>query len=159
VSEWIVRRCEERDLDQVSALAAKLVYFHHDLDPQRFLHRDRVQQGYRWWLGKELAENASAVITVAARDDEIAGYAYGRVEERDWMRLLDAHGKLHDVWVEEAVRGTGLAEKLVRACLADLEKLGATRMVLDTAWANDRARRFFEKLGFHPTMIEMTKGG
>lgn len=156
MSEWTVRRCEAADLDRVSVLAAKLVRMHHELDPARFLIRDKVREGYRWWVGQELA-NESAVIMVAERDGEIAGYAYGRVEERDWMKLLDAHGKLHDLWVEEEHRGTGVAERLCRACIAELEALGAPRVLLDTAWANARARRFFEKLGFAPTMLEMSR--
>lgn len=156
-SEWSVRRCEERDLDAVSALAAKLVRFHHELDPERFLAPgERVREGYRWWLGKEL-ESAETVIVVAANADTIAGYAYGRMQERDWMRLLDAHGALHDVWVEPELRGTGVAEGLVRAVVAALEEKGATRVLLDTAWTNARARRFFEKLGFAPSMLEMTR--
>lgn len=156
-SEWSVRPCEERDLDGVSALAAKLVAFHHELHPSRFLPSgERVRDGYRWWLGKELA-NARAAIVVAARGEAIGGYAYGRVEERDWMRLVDAHGKLHDVWVEPELRGTGLAERLVRACIAALEAKGAKQILLDTAWDNGRARRFFEKLGFAPSMIELVR--
>lgn len=157
MTEWTVRRCEERDLEAVSALAAKLVRFHHELAPSRFLAGgERVEEGYRWWLTKELARE-EAVITVAAKGEAVGGYAYGRVEPRDWMRLLDAHGKLHDVWVEPELRGTGVAEALVRACVRALEEKGAPRVLLDTAWDNPRARRFFEKLGFAPSMLEMTR--
>lgn len=157
MSEWTVRPCEERDLDGVSELAAKLVAFHYELHPARFLPGgERVRSGYRWWLGKELA-NEAAVIVVAAREERIGGYAYGRVEERDWMRLIDAHGRLHDVWVEPELRGTGVAERLVRACAAGLEAKGVRRILLDTAWANERARRFFEKLGFAPSMVELMR--
>lgn len=158
MSEWIVRACEERDLDEVSVLAAKLVRFHHELDPARFLHRDRVQEGYRWWLGKELAKKDEVVLIVLANGERVGGYAYARLEGRDWMRLLDAHGELHDVWVEEDVRGSGFAEKLVRECVRQLEALGALRVVLNTGWRNERAQRFFEKLGFRPTMLEMIRG-
>lgn len=153
--DWIIRRAEEPDLDAVSVLAAKLVRFHHALDPERYLDRERVQEGYRWWLGKELGKR-DVVITVAALGSRIAGYAYGRIEEPDWMRLLDAHGALHDVWVEDDVRGSGIAARLVGMCLDELVALGAPRLVLDTAYANERARRFFAKLGFRPTMVEMT---
>jgi len=156
-AEWIIRRCEERDLDAVSVLAAKLVRFHHALDPERYLDRERIQEGYRWWLAKELSVRERVVITVAASGDRIGGYAYGRVEGADWMKLLDAHAELHDVWVEEELRGTGVAERLVRSCLDDLVALGAPRLVLNTAHANERARRFFARLGFRPTMVEMTR--
>lgn len=157
MSDWIVRPCEPRDLDAVSELAAKLVRFHHELNPSRFLIRDRLEEGYRWWLAKELARADEAVIVVLEHDGRIEGYAYGRVEDREWMRLIDAHGELHDVWVEEDLRGSGAAEALVRDCIARLEALGAPRIVLNTAVANERARRFFEKLGFRATMLEYTR--
>ncbi|MCC6877555.1 MAG: GNAT family N-acetyltransferase [Sandaracinaceae bacterium] len=150
----IVRPCVEHDLDRVSELAANLVRYHHEIDPQRYLLQPRVREGYRWWLGQEL-EKPNVVLLVAEHESKIDGYAYARLEERDWMRLLDAHGKLHDVWVEPALRGTGAAAELVHACVRALEALGAERIVLDTAWGNERARRFFEKLGFRPAMLEM----
>jgi RimJ/RimL family protein N-acetyltransferase len=154
---WTVRRAQTADLDAVSVLAAKLVRFHHELDPQRYLLAERVRDGYRWWLGEEIAKTNRVVLMVAARGTDIGGYALGRLEERDWMRLLDAHGELHDVWVEESLRGTGIAEQLVGACVEALEALGAPRIVLNTAWLNERGRHFFGKLGFRPTMLEMTR--
>jgi ribosomal protein S18 acetylase RimI-like enzyme len=158
---WTVRRAQTADLDAVSVLAAKLVRFHHELDPQRYLLAERVRDGYRWWLGEEIGKTDRVVLMVAARhapsEVEIGGYALGRLEERDWMRLLDTHGELHDVWVEESLRGTGIAEQLVRACVEELEALGAPRIVLNTAWLNERGRHFFGKLGFRPTMLEMTR--
>jgi ribosomal protein S18 acetylase RimI-like enzyme len=156
-TEWVVRACEEADLEQVSALAEKLVRFHAELDPGRYLQRDNVREGYRWFLGNELEKRSEVSIVVIASGDRIGGYAYGRVQGRDWMRLLDAHGELHDVWVEDELRQSGLASALVLACVEQLEALGAPRVVLSTAWRNERARRFFEKLGFRPTMLEMTR--
>lgn len=154
--EWIVRPAVEADLHRVSEMAAALVRMHHTLDRERFIMGERVREGYRWWLGKELA-NAGSVIVVAARGEEVGGYAYGRVDGPDWMRLLDAHGELHDIWVDEALRGSGVAERLVVGCVAELEARGAQRIVLATAWVNERARRFFERLGFRPTMVEMMR--
>ncbi len=150
-----MRDCEPRDLPQVGVLAGKLVRMHHELDPDRFLLRENVEEGYARWLGRELSSEG-VVVLVLASGDRVDGYAYGRLEGRDWMRLLDPHAELHDVWVEEEARGTGMAEALVRECVARLSALGAPRVVLSTAWRNERARRFFEKLGFRPTMLEMT---
>jgi ribosomal protein S18 acetylase RimI-like enzyme len=158
MSRWIVRECERRDLDAVGVLAGKLVRLHHSLDPERFLVFDDVEAGYARFLGRELGQ-PSVVLLVLGSEDRIGGYVYARLEGRDWMRLLDAHGELHDVWVEEDARGTGAAEMLVRECMARLTALGAPRIVLGTAWQNERARRFFAKLGFRPTMVEMSAGG
>jgi ribosomal protein S18 acetylase RimI-like enzyme len=152
-----VRKAVPADLDRVGELAAKLVRFHHEMDPKRYLEPPSgVARGYRDWLAGELAGKATALV-VAERGGAIVGYALGRLEGRDWMRLLDAHGELHDVWIEDDARGSGLAQRMVVACVEELERLGAPRVVLSTGAQNERAQRFFAKLGFRPTMIEMTR--
>jgi ribosomal protein S18 acetylase RimI-like enzyme len=151
-----VRPAERADLPATARLAAKLVRYHHDLDPLRYLLEEPLEEGYAWWFGRELG-NKSAVILVAARGDAIVGYAYGRMEERNWNDLLDACGKLHDVYVEEAFRKQGVAEALMRGVIERLEGMGAPRVVLLSAWSNEGAQRLFERLGFRRTMVEMTR--
>jgi ribosomal protein S18 acetylase RimI-like enzyme len=117
---------------------------------------DGMAEGYRWWLTREL-ENAEAVILVGEVDATIRGFVYGRLEERDFSALLDAHGALHDVWVEDRARGGGLGRALVEGMVAALSALGATRVVLKTAAQNEGAQRLFAALGWRTTMLEMTR--
>ena len=85
------------------------------------------------------------------------GYAYGRLEERDWNNLLDACGGFHDLWVDEAARSAGAGRALTEALVRRLVELGAPRIVLKTAAKNEHAQRLFQRLGWRPTMIEMTR--
>lgn len=117
---------------------------------------DGVEAGYTWWLGRELA-NDKAVIFVAEQGGEVVGYAYGRLEDKDWNALLDACGVLHDLWVDEGARRAGAGVRLVEAMVKRLGELGAPRVVLSAAAKNETARRLFASLGFRPTMIEMTR--
>jgi ribosomal protein S18 acetylase RimI-like enzyme len=96
-------------------------------------------------------------VLVACRGDAVIGYAYGSLEERDWYRLLDAHGAIHDILVEEDARRSGAGRALVTGIVAALEKLGARRIVLSTHVDNAAAQRLFEACGFRATMIEMTR--
>jgi ribosomal protein S18 acetylase RimI-like enzyme len=73
------------------------------------------------------------------------------------MDLREAGGKLYDLYVDPGARGAGLGRRLVEDAVARLAALGAPRVVLMTAWMNEDARRLFEKLGFRPTMLEMTR--
>jgi len=113
--------------------------------------------------GETPAERTAPGETPAARTAAgetpltIVGYAYGRVEARDWNALLDAHGALHDVYVADEARARGTGAALVTAVADDLRKLGAPRVVLHTATQNVAAQRLFQKLGFRSTMIEMTR--
>lgn len=158
-----IRRAVRRDMEAVAALAARLVRYHHQLDPQRFLCVEPVEPGYERWLTHEL-DNQKAVVLVAEEDPTagrvhgpIVGYAYGRMEPRDWNALLDACGVLHDVYVSETARSRGHGQALVEACAAALQEMGASRIVLHTATQNAAAQKMFEKLGFRPTMVEMTR--
>jgi ribosomal protein S18 acetylase RimI-like enzyme len=152
----IVRPANRDELAAVATMAGKLLRMHHALDERRFFLPDRVEEGYAWWFGKEL-ERAEVVLLVALREGALVGYAYGRLEERDWNQLLDACGALHDLWVEENDRHHGVAAKLVEATVAALVTKGAPRVVLHAAAGNAGAQAVFAKLGFRRTMIEMTR--
>jgi ribosomal protein S18 acetylase RimI-like enzyme len=151
-----VRTAKQGDLDTMAAMAADLVRFHHDIDGDRFLLPDRVQEGYRWWFGKEL-ENADAILLVAEIADVVVGYVYGRIEERDFNMLLSRHAALHDVFLGEGARGTGAAEAMLTRFLEIAKERGVPRTVLHTATSNHRAQALFRRLGFRSTMIEMTR--
>jgi ribosomal protein S18 acetylase RimI-like enzyme len=151
-----VRPAAATDMPAVARLAARLVRQHHAWDPQRFLCMEPVEPGYERWLTHEL-DDEDAVIFVAERAGRVIGYAYGRLEERDWNALLDAHGGLHDVLVDEAARGAGVGAALVEAVCARLRALGAPRVVLMSAAPNVAAQRLFARLGFRSTMVEMTR--
>jgi ribosomal protein S18 acetylase RimI-like enzyme len=151
-----IRRAVAGDLATVAQLAAELVRMHHAVDASRFLLPDNAEQGYAWWLGRELGR-AEARIVVAARADEIVGYAYGTREGRDWNLLLDEHGAIHDVFVAESARRLGVGKQLVLALVAELEALGAPRVVLQTMVSNVSAQALFRACGFRATMLEMTR--
>lgn len=152
----MIRPATKSDLPAVAKLAAKLVAQHHAFDPLRFFVPDHVEEGYAWWFGQELPR-AEVVLLVAESDGAIVGYAYARLEDRDWNALLDACGALHDIYVEETHRRRGVATQLARAAIEALERKGVPRVVLHTAAPNVGAHAFFEKLGFRRTMLEMTR--
>jgi ribosomal protein S18 acetylase RimI-like enzyme len=151
----IVRPAQERDLPAIGELAGKLVRQHHGFDAQRFMLIPNVESGYARFFGGELS-NPETLILAAELDGSIVGYAYARLEARDWNALLDACGALHDIYVHESARRQGVARRLVEAVREGLRAKGAPRLVLHTASKNQTARAFFAALGFRETMIELT---
>ncbi|HET7824589.1 MAG TPA: GNAT family N-acetyltransferase, partial [Anaeromyxobacter sp.] len=134
----------------LARLGAKLAREHHAMDPERFFLPDEpIEDGYAWWLGKELA-NPRAAVLVAMSGSEVVGYAYGRIEPRDWNTLRDRCGVGVDLWVEPRARGGGVGARLVEALADALADLGAGRVVIDVAARNPEAARLFERLGFRP---------
>jgi ribosomal protein S18 acetylase RimI-like enzyme len=156
MSDIAIRAGKKSDLPQVARLAGELVRMHHAVDPARFLLPDRVEEGYAWWLERELARPEAAIV-VATRGDAIVGYAYGTREGRDWNALLDEHGAIHDIFVSPEARRSGAGKKLVHAIIDELTRRGAPRVVLSTMVSNEPAQKLFAACGFRPTMLEMTR--
>ncbi len=152
-----IRPARPEDVPALGRLGAKLARAHHAWDGARFFLPDEpIEDGYAWWLGKEL-RNRRAVILAAEARGRVLGYAYGRLEGRDWNMLRDACGVAVDLWVEPQARRAGLGGRLTEALVAALEARGAERVVLYVAARNPAARRLFRSLRFRPTMLELAR--
>jgi ribosomal protein S18 acetylase RimI-like enzyme len=161
-----VRAAQPSDLPRISELAAELVRQHHALDAARFLLVEPIAEGYRRFFTGELRREGALILVAEDEAAElgpsgpagpvILGYAYATLEPRNWNDLLDAAGKLNDLFVDPAARRRGIGRALALAALAQLGARGAPRVVLMTAWRNPDAHAFFEGLGFRRTMLEMT---
>ncbi len=105
---------------------------------------------YRTWDAHEVTEffTSDAEYCLAAEcDGMLAGFILANTiikEGTAWKR----YGYLAWIGVDDRFQGTGLGERLYRK-LEDKFRADGVRMVIcDTEAANDRAIRFFEKLGF-----------
>jgi ribosomal protein S18 acetylase RimI-like enzyme len=151
-----IRPASEKDGEALGRMGAALARQHHEFDPRRFWLPDHLEPGYRSWLLRE-AKSRDAVVLIADREGEVVGYAYGRLEARDWNKLLDRHGGFHDLWVEPHARTAGVGKALAEALCERLIGLGAPRVLLMSASPNTAAQRLFARLGFRSTMVEMTR--
>jgi RimJ/RimL family protein N-acetyltransferase len=157
----LVREATESDLPALARLGARLARLHHRFDPRRFFVVPGMEKGYAWWLGKE-RKNRRAVVLAAIRagrggKESVVGYAYGRIEPRDWNSLREECGVGIDLMVEPRARRSGVGTALVEALAAALAKRGAPRVVIQVASNNPDAQAVFAGLGFRPTMVEMTR--
>jgi ribosomal protein S18 acetylase RimI-like enzyme len=146
---------EAADLPAVGILAGQLVRMHHAFDEKRFLTPVDPERGYARWFSTQLAED-EVMLLVAELEGAVVGYAYARLEPRSYNELLDACAKLHDIYVDEKARRSGVGEALLREVLRRATEKGAPRVVLLTAAQNEGAQRLFQRLGFRTTMLEMT---
>lgn len=151
-----IRAVTPDDLDEIGNMAGELVRLHHALDPKRFLMIEGVERGYARFFKSQL-EDQDTILVVAEKAGRRVGYAYARLEPRDWNSLLDACGALHDIFVVENERRNGVAARLLEDVVLRLRARGAPRLVLSAAASNETAQRFFERHGFRRTMIEMTR--
>lgn len=166
---FTIREARAADLPRAAELAAQLVRQHAAEDPQRFaILSAELETGYAQFLASRL-QHPLAIVLVAelglpadgtptgGDPPRVVGYLYGQVEPPNWNDLLDTAGWLHDLFVAEEARGWGIGAALLEAGMARLKARGAPRVILKTAWHNAPARALFAKLGFRPTMVEMTR--
>ncbi len=151
-----IRPATPGDQAALGRYGGALMRQHHGFDPLRFLYYEHPEAGYGRFLVAQL-EDPDCVVLLAERAGEAVGYVYASLEPTDWKELRAACGYLHDVFVDERARGLGIGERLVRAAIGWLEAHEAPRVVLMSAAKNESAQRFFERLGFRRTMIEMTR--
>jgi ribosomal protein S18 acetylase RimI-like enzyme len=157
VSDTIIRRARLDDMPAVGRLGELLVRTHWEFDKKRFMRATpHMDEGYGHFLGTQLA-NPNVGVLVAEQDGEVVGYSYSTVEGRDWMSLRDRAGVIQDIIVDPEHRHAGVGRQLLDTTLAFLKDKGVPRVVLSTAEQNVGAQRMFEKAGFRPTMIEMTR--
>lgn len=157
MSEPRIRRAQPGDAGSLGRLGALLVQEHYEFDQARFLAPTTdTPQMYGSFLASQL-EEPEAVILVAEHEGRVIGYAYGAIEGHDYMALRGPAAVLHDLIVDPEHRRRGVGEALLNAILSALANDQAPRVVLSTAHRNAPAQRFFERMGFRRTMVEMTR--
>ena len=145
------------DEEALGQLGALLVVEHHAFDPKRFLApRPDMPKAYGHFLASQIGRPEKLVL-VAERDGTVVGYVFGGMEGFDYMALRGPAALLYDLVVDPAHRREGIGTALLEAAFADLNRRGAPRALLFTAYKNQGAQSLFERAGFRRTMIEMTR--
>jgi GNAT superfamily N-acetyltransferase len=86
-------------------------------------------------------------VQLIARDDDGAAIGFATVFWT-WSTNAGARiGTMNDLYVAPAGRGRGLADALIRACLARCRERGAVRLEWQTALDNHRAQAVYERVG------------
>ena len=153
----VVRRAVDGDLPVLSRLGAELMRVHFAFDPLRFMNPGAdPESGYAWFLGTQIRDDEVAIF-VAEQDGVPVGYVYAGLEPQSWKELREPAGFVHDVVVTGEARRSGVATALMDAAIAWLKSRGVPRVILWTAQQNQAAQTLFARLGFRPTMIEMTR--
>src|SRR5215472_2173042 len=119
--------------------------------PYAFSSTLEREQGYpddRW---SQRLGSVTAATFLAWQDGEPVGAATGKVENPADEHAIPGSWQLVGMWVEPRARGLGVADALVEAVAGHAASQGAEALVLWVTEINDRARRFYERMGFQPT--------
>ena len=150
-----IRLAAASDQEPLGRFGGALMRQHHAADPKRFIQVEHPEAGYGRFLVSQLS-NPDSLVMVAEQSGTVIGYVFADVESTNWMELRGPCGIVHDIYVDEAARRLGAGRELMAAAIAWIRSKGRSQVVLLTKSRNEHARHLFTKLGFRPTMIEMT---
>lgn len=148
-----VRRTAKNDARLIAELAIKLFAQHSEYDSRRFAEVASVE-GAEKFYGRQI-EAEDAAILVAEFENKIVGFAFLQYEAMNYSALLVNAVWLHDLYIDEQVRGQSIGKALIEKSAEVARKLGADKLMLSVAAKNEIAKSFFERKGFKETMVEM----
>jgi ribosomal protein S18 acetylase RimI-like enzyme len=149
-----IRPATAEDVPGVLPLVAKLAALHEAWDPQRYDYKPGVEKMYDRWL-RSRAGDARAVFLVAEREQRIVAFLIATMVETIPIYRLEQTGYFHDMWVEPEYRNEGIARQMTMLAIEAFGKMGVTQIRLETATANEPARKLFQSCGFRVSSIEM----
>lgn len=95
------------------------------------------------WSEAEIAKgiaSGDSYVAVIEADGRLAGYAE--------MRMVAGEAQIYNIAVDEACRGRGLGEALMRHLMDEALKSGCDIMTLEVRSGNEAASGLYAKLGF-----------
>jgi ribosomal protein S18 acetylase RimI-like enzyme len=149
-----IRPATAEDIPAVLPMVAKISALHEAWDPAKFGFLPNPENRYRHWLTQR-ADDPQSVFIVAQREQRIVAFLVGTVEAEIPIYRVKEFGFLHDLWVEEEYRNEGIARQMVMLAIERFKAMGVTQIRLDTAAANEPARKLFASCGFRVSTIEM----
>jgi ribosomal protein S18 acetylase RimI-like enzyme len=149
-----IRPAKAEDIPAVLPMVAKISALHEAWDPAKFGFLPNPENRYRHWLIQR-ADDPQSVFIVAQREQRIVAFLVGTVEAEIPIYRVKEFGFLHDLWVEEEYRNEGIARQMVMLAIERFKAMGVTQIRLDTAAANEPARKLFTSCGFRVSTIEM----
>jgi ribosomal protein S18 acetylase RimI-like enzyme len=111
----------------------------------------------------ELLAKPDTLLLLAREGDELVGYALAHVSpvEDTWIpdtwKTGPRIGELESIGVVQERRGEGIGSALLDAVERELAELGVDDLILGVLPGNEGARRLYERRGFRPTWLYLSR--
>ena len=155
-----IRPATAADVPAVLPLVDRLAALHQQLDPVRYDYRPETGQMYRRWLTAR-ATDPNSVFLVADHErlmtdvPFIVGFLIGTIEKSIPIYRTERFGYIHDVWVKSDYRNEGIGRQMAMLAIEKFRDFGIGQIRLETAAANEPARKLFASVGFRLATMEM----
>jgi ribosomal protein S18 acetylase RimI-like enzyme len=151
-----VRSATAADVPAILPMVAQLCAMHERMDSDKYGFLPAIVEMYRDWLPRRAAD-ARSVLLVAEDGGAAAGFVVGTVEREIPIYRVKEFGFIHDLWVEPSWRRHGAGRMLAACAVERFQAMGVVQVRLDTAAANESARRLFASCGFRSSATEMLR--
>lgn len=154
MSAVVVREATVADVRAILPMVRAICAMHEKLDPSRYAMLPGVVSMYETWLPRRIADPKSVVL-VGESGSRVVAFLVAEVESNIPIYRLKRFGFVHDVWVEPAARGAGIARALALRAVERFRAMGVKQIRLETAADNPGARALFTSCGFRTATIDM----
>ena len=155
-----IRPATPADVPAVLSMVDQLAALHERWDAARYDYKPHPSQMYRRWLASR-ATDPESVFLVADHERLVSdvpflvGFIVGTVEESIPIYRTPRFGFVHDLFVAEDYRNEGIGRQLAMMAIEKFREIGVPQVRLETAAANEAARKLFASVGFRVSTMEM----
>ncbi len=157
----VIRLANPSDIPNLLPMIAKTCALHQSWDAAKYGSVPHPERLYLDWLARLLNNQRNLCLVAEVLTEgtiaspKLVALLIATVEREIPMYSLKEFGFIHDLWVEPEYRHLGYARQMVKQTIAHFTQIGIKQIRLDTASANDVARKLFASIGFRPSQIEM----
>ncbi len=153
-----IRPATAKDVPDILPMTASVCALHQEWDKAKYNFKPNPQEYYIKWLLAQVNNERSVLLVAEDEEKEskkLVGFSIATVEREVPIYILQEYAFIHDLWVEPEYRQLGIAKQIIRLNIARFKEIGVTQIRLDTAYANEIARKLFSSCGFRISTIEM----
>lgn len=161
---WQLRVGSVDDLDILGPLWLAVHHRHAESMPELQPYvSDAESWRARRGLYEELFAKPDTLLLVAAVDGRPIGYGLAHVMQTEETWVADTWvtgkrvGEIESLSVLPEFRGSGLGTQLLTGLEEHLHAAGVDDLILGVLSGNDDARRLYERLGYRPTWLYLSK--
>ncbi len=152
--DLVIRKAETGDIPDILRLLSQVLEIHADIRPDIFVHRTTK---YSESELEEIIACPQTPVYIALCDGRFAGYCFCEIKEMPAKELFVPFRYVYidDLCVDEVMRGKHIGSALFEYVKNEARALGAYEITLHVWEGNDKAKAFYDKLGFTPQSYTM----
>lgn len=147
-----LRGCNQGDIEQIVDLWMALAYHINPMDGFYRISPD-ARKKYKGYLHR-IFNDRNYVVFVADADEELVGFAMGRVNKSPSVVVPETVGYIENIFIKEGRRQSGIGAALCNKLLNWFKKRGIGHVELFYQIDNSGAAAFWKKMGFKTWMAK-----